>query len=208
MKLEKHLLYPHPRKKNTCNPNNTCSNATQKHNGRREKDSPFQVRSLHSETYLTQSGLFSALQNIPIHKYPTRKSSAINIKAFQPIPCGKYHAGVPDSLLNQDPLSGSFAWPCQGRAFHNLLIVTLKYRLQMRVKLPSWLPRARAFWPTVIRAAHFPVTPWRMKATWRHPTSLCLPASLQPYRLLCTRSHLRTLRTCHSQVCGETRKHT
>lgn len=39
------------------------------------------MRSLHSETCLTLSGLFSALQNIPIHKYPTRKSSAINIKA-------------------------------------------------------------------------------------------------------------------------------
>lgn len=78
----------------------------------------------------------------------------------------------------------------------------------MPVKLPSWLPRALAFWPTVIRAAHFPVIRWRMKAMWRHPTSLCLPASLEPYPLLCTRSQLRTLRTCHSQVWGEARKHT
>lgn len=58
------------------------------------------MRSLHSETCLVQNGLFSALQNIPIHKHPTHKPSANNIKAFQPVSCGKYHAGV-SRFINQ-----------------------------------------------------------------------------------------------------------
>lgn len=58
------------------------------------------MRNQHSETCLAQSGLFSALQYIPIHKYPTHKPSAINIKAFQPVSCGKYHAGVSRFITN------------------------------------------------------------------------------------------------------------
>lgn len=101
-----------------------------------------------------------------------------------------------------------FLWEFNWRWWGNDVRFSIKKKksFQMQVKLPSLLLQVHAFWPTGIKGALFPVTPWRMKVMWKQPIFLCHPAILEAYPLLFLHSLLGLLTPCHSQVHYETLK--